>query len=178
MMMQLETERLILRKFEYKDVEDLYEYAKDEEVTKYLKFATYKSIEDAQDRIDDLLAKYAQEEKYCWAIEEKESQKLIGSIDLFDVTSGEKEVGYLLNREYWNKGYATEAAKEVIKYGFEKLNLNKIWGHCVTVNIGSSKVMEKIGMKYQGITEREKEVRGITYDLKEYAITKEEYLKK
>lgn len=174
-MEKLETKRLILRKFEYKDVEDLYEYAKDEEVTKYVRVDTYKSIEDAQDRIDDLLAKYAQEEKYCWAIEEKESQKLIGSIDLFDVADGEKEVGYLLNRNYWNKGYATEAAKEVIKYGFEKLNLNKILGHCVTLNIGSSRVMEKIGMKCQGITEKEKEVKGITYDVKQYMITKEEY---
>ena len=176
-MEKLETKRLILRKFEYKDIDDLYEYGKDEEVTKYVRFDTYKSIEDAQDRIDDLLVKYAQEEKYCWAIEEKESQKLIGSIDLFDVASGEKEIGYLLNKGYWNKGYATEAAKEVIKYGFEKLNLNKIWGHCVTVNIGSSRVMEKIGMIYQGISET-KEVKGIFYDVKQYMITKEEYFQK
>ena len=70
--------------------------------TFYYRIPGGESGTDVYDRIDDLLAKYAQEEKYCWAIEEKESKKLIGSIDLFDVASGEKEIGYLLNKEYWN----------------------------------------------------------------------------
>ena len=61
------------------------------------------------------------------------------------------EIAYALSREYWGKGLVTEAVKEVVKHGFEKMNLNRIYARCFVENIGSQKVLEKVGMKFEGI---------------------------
>lgn len=175
----LETERLILRKFENTDVDNLYEYCKDEEVTKYLIFETYETIEEAQDRIDFLQAQYAEEKKLCWAIEEKYSGKVIGSIDLFNISNQDKkaETGYVLNKEYWNRGYTTEALKRVLQYGFCELGLVRIYAQCIISNIASESVMKKSGMLFEGIEKKSAYIKGKYYDVKQYAITDDKYMK-
>lgn len=171
MVPQLETERLILREFDYKDVEDLYEYCKDEEVTKFVGVDTYENIETAQDRIDFLKAQYAQESKLCWAIEERKNKKVIGSVDLFNICYEKNmgEIGYMLNKSYWNKGYMTEAVNRVLKFGFEDIGLREIIGKCIVSNISSQRVLEKVGMKDDGILE-EIDLNGIFYKQKQYSI--------
>lgn len=172
----LETDRLILRKFEDKDKEDLYEYCSDPENLIYINLEPYTSTEQAMDRIDYLKAKYAEDDVACWAIEVKENSKMIGSIDFieFGDKDNKAEIGYLINRKYWNNGYATEATKKLIEYGFENLGLIRIQAKCAVENIASARVMEKSNMKFEGIERKAENVRGKFHDLKEYAIIKGE----
>lgn len=148
----IETERLILRKFKITDVDDLYEYASDEEVTKFLSFETYKSRNDGVDYITNVaLPKYNEENSYKWAIEYKENGKMIGSIDCSTIYLKRKcaELGYVLNRSYWGKGIMPEAAQAVIEYlfqeGFERIEAV----HDVN-NPKSGRVMQKVGMTHEG----------------------------
>lgn len=175
-----ETDRLKLRLFEEKDVDDIYEYCSDDEVTKYLPFSTYKSKQNAIDRIQFCLEGYNKlENPILWAIEYKEENKLIGGIDFikWDYDSSCAEIGYILNRKYWNRGIMTEALKEVIKFGFEKMELNRIQIKCDERNIASSKVMEKNGLKYEGTLRQKEYIKGEYINLKMYSILKEEYIK-
>ena len=177
----LETDRLKLRLFNENDAADLYEMCSDELVTKYLTFETYTSMEDAYLRLDFLKKEY--EELLVppvWAIEYKESGKLIGSINFLHVKEKHSyaEIGYLLHRGYWNKGIMTEALKEVLKFGFEIMGLNRIVIHCDFRNIGSYRVMEKNGLTYEGTLRQERFNKGEFIDLKVYSILKEEYFSK
>lgn len=174
----LETEHLNLRLFEQKDIDDVYEYCSDAEVTKYMPFATYKSRQDAVERIKFCLESYEKVERpILWAIEYKENGKLIGGIDFvkWDEKANCAEIGYILNRNYWNKGIMTEAVREVIKFGFEKMNLNRIEISCDERNIASSRVMEKCGLKYEGTLRQKVYIKGEYVSLNIYSILKEEY---
>ena len=176
----LETERLNIRLFSNQDVQDLYEYCSDEQVTRYLPFETYNNIADAIDRINFCIESYKNiQGPILWAIEYKENGKLIGSIDFvrWNEENKEAEIGYALNRKYWNKGIMTEALKTVIKFGFEKMDLNRIEMHCDERNMGSARVMEKNGLKYEGTLRQKKWQKGEYMSLKCYSILREEYEK-
>lgn len=174
----LETKRLKLRVFEKKDAHDLYEYCKCDEVTKYLPFNTYTSIDDAYLRIEDLEKNYMELNRpITWAIEYKENGKVIGSIDFVKWYNEHKtgEIGYVLNKDYWNMGIMTEALKEVIKFGFDKMGLNRIEIYCDERNVASYKVMEKNNLKYEGTFRERSYIKGEFVNIKCYSILKKEY---
>lgn len=174
----IETQRLIIRTFKSTDVQDLYEYCSDEEVTRYVTFDTYTSIEDANKRIEFLIKNYHElTQPITWAIEYKQNGKVIGSIDYVKWSTKNKsgEIGYILNKKYWNKGIMTEALKAVIKFGFENMDLNRIQIRCDERNIGSYKVMEKNDLKYEGTFRQEEYIKGEFINVKYYSILKDEY---
>jgi ribosomal-protein-alanine N-acetyltransferase len=87
-----------------------------------------------------------------WATIQKENNKFIGWTTLKHLDKTEIiEVGYRYLKDYWGKGYATEASKALLDYGFETINLNSIAAVALPQNKASTRVMEKIGMKYVGI---------------------------
>lgn len=174
-----ETERLKIRLFDKEDVDDLFEYCSDDEVTKYLPFPTYTTRQDAIDRINYCIEGYEKlESPILWAIEYKEENKLIGSIDFvkWDEENNVAEIGYALNKKYWNKGIMTEALVEVIKFGFDNMNLNRIELCCDERNVASSRVMEKNGLKYEGTLRQKKIIKGEYVSVKYYSILKDEYI--
>ena len=123
----LSTERLILRPFKKEDAMSLYEYAGDLDIGPIAGWPPHQSIEQSLDIIEKVLTG-----KECYAICDK-SDKVIGSIELklngyTDMTDKEDEceLGYWIGKPYWNKGYVTEAAKELIRHGFEDLHMNII----------------------------------------------------
>ena len=173
-----ETERLKIRLFKLEDVDDIYEYCSDEEVTRYLPFDTYTEKQQAVDRINYCLEGYKNLDKpIVCAIEYKEDGKLMGSIDFVKWDEGHKvgEVGYVLNKKYWNKGIMTEALKTILKFGFENMQLNRIELRCDERNQASAKVMEKNGLTYEGTLRQNKFQKGEFITLKYYSILKEEY---
>jgi len=90
--------------------------------------------------------------QYIFAIRLAKNEKLIGGIDLgIDRRFNKAELGYWLDEKYWNQGFATEAVKTVIRFGFEKLKLKRIFATHFDFNPASGKVMEKAGMKREGI---------------------------
>jgi len=172
----LETERLILRKLRLEDAKDLFEYASDKEVTKYVTWEPHKSIEDSINLIKFTHERYEKREGIIWGIVCKENKKVIGTCDISPVTKHFRaEIAYALSRDYWGKGIMTEAVKEAIRFGFEKMNLNRIQAMCIPENIGSYRVMEKVGMKYEGLIREYMYIKGKFQDLKLYSILRIEY---
>ena len=176
---RIETKRFILRKFNKNDIDDLYEYAIDNEFTQFFSWDTYKSIDMAVDYIKNVLLKYSKNEIAPWGIEWKENSKLIGSIDFvqYDRKNFSAEIGYVLNRKYWNKGIMTEALKEIIKFGFDEMNLTRIETKLDSMNVASEKVMQKNGLKYEGTLRKKEFLKNKFIDVKYYSILKDEYSK-
>ncbi|MBB6697101.1 GNAT family N-acetyltransferase [Clostridium algidicarnis] len=114
-----------------------------------------------------------------YAIIKKDSNELIGTVALMMNNIHKKaELSYWIGVPYFNKGYCTESSKAIIEYGFKELNLNKIYALCMDSNVGSYRVMEKIGMKYEGTRKQDVIKNGVPKDLKSYAILKEEFNKR
>ena len=145
----IETERLILRNWTIDDAESMFKYASDPDVGPHAGWAPHESIEFSRKIVSDF-AKCPN----CFAICLKESGEPIGCIELktppCDLTdkSDESELGYWIGKPYWNKGYMTEAARAVIKYGFETLNLRAIWCGYYDGNDRSKRVQEKLGFEH------------------------------
>ena len=141
----IETKRLILRKYKQEDAHDLFEIFGDETVNKYLPWFTYKSIKQVEDKINENIEYYKKDNGYRYVVVLKSENKVIGYINLSDNEG--HDLGYGLNKKYWNKGYITEAASALVL----KLKANGYDFITAThdrLNIPSGKVMINIGMKY------------------------------
>jgi RimJ/RimL family protein N-acetyltransferase len=146
--MYLETNRLILRPWRESDAEECYKYAKDPRVGSMCGWPIHTSIEDSRRIIREVLS--APE---TYAIVLKETELPIGSIglhhrDLAD-RDDEAELGYWIGVPYWGRGFATEAARELLRHAFEELCLSRIWCRYFEGNERSKRVSEKLGFKYQ-----------------------------
>jgi len=145
----LETERTIMRKLTTEDAKDFYTLNLDQEV---LKYTGDKPFENIQASID-FLTNYDQYEKYGvgrLAVIDKTSLKFLGWCGLkYSQDKNEYDIGFRFNRNYWNKGYATETSKKCIAFGFNELRIEKVVGRAMKDNIGSIKVLEKIGMTFK-----------------------------
>lgn len=173
----IETERLILRKITLNDLEDMFEYGSDEDVSRYVTWDTHKTTNDTKDFIEFVLSKYEKCEVAPWGIELKETGKLIGTVDFvsWSPDHNNAEIGYVLSRAYWGMGITTEAANELIRFGFDHMELVRIQARCFIKNTGSERVMEKLGMTFEGIVRKGMFAKGKHQDLKLYSILKEEF---
>ncbi|PKR76872.1 GNAT family N-acetyltransferase [Halalkalibacillus sediminis] len=173
----LETERLRLRKITSNDLEDLFKYGSDPEVTKFVTWETHKTLSDSKAFIDFALHQYEKNQIAPWAIEYKQNGKLIGTVDFvwWKPNHNSAEIGYVLSREYWGKGFMTEAVKRLITFGFENMDLVRIQAKSFKDNIASERVMIKAGMVYEGTHRKEMLVKGEHQDLKTHAILKEDF---
>lgn len=176
-MQQLETERLVIRRFKEEDWEDLYEYLSDEEVVRYEPYQAF-SIEASQNE-----AKSRAESPAFLAVCLKENNKLIGNIYFAKQEFKTWEIGYVFNRSYQGRGYATEAANAVIAYGFNTRGARRIVAMCNPLNTASWRLLERLGMRREGHLKQniyfKKDEKGnpIWSDTYEYAILKDEYIK-
>jgi len=174
-MITLETERLIMRRFYMNDVNDVYDYSSNPNVGPNAGWKPHKNKGETMAIIIEFI-----KGNEVWAIVDKEKNKVIGSIGLHKDRKRElknaKMIGYVLSEDYWGKGYATEAAKRVIKYGFEELGLEVISVYHYPYNIRSKRVIEKCGFKYEGILRKASVLYdGSIYDDVCYSMTKEDY---
>ncbi|WP_046214358.1 GNAT family N-acetyltransferase [Paenibacillus wulumuqiensis] len=167
----LETERLLLRPVTKEDREDMYLYGADSELTRYVTWHTYQTIEDADTFIEYLLDRYEQGQVAPWAIQDKESGRMIGTAGFvnWNITQFRAEVGYVLARPYWNRGYMTEAMEAILQFGCEQMKLMRIEARCMTGNIGSTRVLEKLGMQYEGLLRKHLYAKGKFHDVQLYA---------
>jgi [ribosomal protein S5]-alanine N-acetyltransferase len=174
---QLETSRLLMRKVTFKDLKDMYAYTSSQEVTKYVPFPPHKTLEDTRKFIDYILEQYQINKKLLWGIQLKETQKFIGTIEFvtFESAHNKAEIAYVLSEDYWEKGIMSEAATEVIKFGFQTLNLTRIQARTFKENIGSQKVLEKVGMTFEGTLRKSMFLKGKYQDINIYSILNEEY---
>lgn len=148
-----ETERLILRRIEETDAENMFKnYCSDDEVTKYLRWKSHKTVEDTIGYVKNfVLPDYDNEFCYRWAIVLKETNEMIGCIDVveYDAKKRAVELGWVIGRAYWGKGIMPEAAMVVRDYLFDE-GIVRVSAHHNIENPKSGRVMQKIGMTYEG----------------------------
>ena len=145
----IETDRTILRKLSPTDARDFYNLNLDKEVLKYTGDKAFERVEEAT----DFLTTYDQYQKYGvgrLAVIDKATMAFIGWCGLkYSLEKKEYDIGFRFHRKYWNKGYATETAKRCIEFGFDVLGIERIVGRAMKENTGSIKVLEKIGMTFK-----------------------------
>jgi len=147
----LKGEKISLYTITKEDLKKIWEYFGDFELRKFLKIRWQPIYyEDEEKWYEDLIKNKEKNIELC--IVENSSKELIGLIGLYkiDFYSRYAELGYWIWKDYWNKGYATEAVKLMLKYAFEYLNLNKVWARVFETNKASQRVLEKKGFKLVG----------------------------
>jgi ribosomal-protein-alanine N-acetyltransferase len=175
-MKELETNRLILRRFRVADAEDMYQnYANDPDVTRYLTWAPHVSPEATKQYLETVVSAYDSEDTYQWAIVLRETGKVIGSIAVVRMLSEVKgcELGYCIGKKWWHMGIAAEALREVLIYllgeGFERIEACHD-----TENENSGKVMQKAGMHFEGIERKSRVNNRGTVDVAIYSLIPED----
>lgn len=165
----LETNRIFLRPMKREDVEPIFAMRSDTDIMRFIRVPAIKRSE-AENWINLVSSRWADEKIGFCSLIEKQSGKFLGWCGLWRLQeTGEIEVGYAIAKEFWRKGYAVEAAEALLKYGFEKLNLDKIVAVAFPENKASQRVMVKLGMNYDYIGEFYER------DLVHYSITREEF---
>jgi len=149
--MELETERLRIREFQQSDYDAVYEYSSDPEVVLYMPFGP-NTPEQAQGFLERVMPNQNEKERinYEMAVILKETNRLIGGCRINKVDDIKAHIGYIFNKKYWGKGYATEAAIALVTFGFNEMNVHRVYATCDPENIASKRVLEKAGMVLEG----------------------------
>ena len=150
---RLETDRLILRRYTEADAEPMYKnWASDPEVSKFLTWPTHTSVEVTQSLVMDWITRYKNPNYYNWVIELKETKEIVGNISVVSVKEkiGGATLGYCMGTKWWGKEIMPEAGKAVVKYLFERVGIHRIAATHDKNNPKSGRVMQKMGMTYEG----------------------------
>ena len=175
--LNLETERILLRPFELSDGPRVKKLAGDKAIADTTLNIPHPYKDGmAEEWILTRQSKFQAGESVNCAIILKSIQELIGAIGLIiDKRFNRAELGYWIAKEYWNQGYCTEASKAISKYGFHELDLHRITATHIIRNPASGKIMEKIGMKKEGVL-REHVIKWDKYeDVVSYGILRKEW---
>lgn len=172
----LRTERLILRPFSLADAEEVHEIVSDREIAYNTAHIPHPYPEGmALEWIDRITSRWDTGESAVFAATLPEHGKIVGAIGLeIEPHHRRAELGYWVARPFWNSGYATEGARAVVAFGFRELGLNRVSAHYYSRNPASGKVMEKIGMKYEGRMRKHVLKWGVFEDIELYGILADE----
>lgn len=179
--LKIETERLILRKFEYKDDENMLKYwISDPKIQSLYSEPVYSTKLEVKEVLDKYVSSYEREDYYRWAIILKGTGECIGQIAYFLVDNNNHfaEIEYCIGSLFQSKGLATEATRTVIQYGFHKMNLHKVQICHKSINIPSRRVIEKCGFVYEGTLRDFFYHDGEYVDRVYYSILKDEFMSK
>ena len=177
----IETERLILRQFKPEDAHALvYNWATEDKVTKWVPWPSHENVDETKEILSEWIPNYENPNYYKWAIELKSTGEIVGDISIVrvyeDVACG--ELGYCMGSKWWGNGIMPEAGKAVIKYLFEEVGFNKIHAGYFADNKKSGRVMQKIGMTYEGCKRQAGFSKQGVVDIVGYAILREDYAEK
>ena len=179
--LKIETPRLLLREFSPEDLDQVDEYASDSEVVKYMQWGPNSREETREFLVRTADARLVQPRRdFDWAVIHKADGRLIGScgIHVSAIESRRAFIGYVLNRRFWGQGFATEAAEAVLGFGFDSLKMHRIFATCDAENRRSARVLEKIGMRYEGRLRDECRKKGAWRDTFMFAILEQEWGKR
>ena len=148
----IETERLTIRPLVETDAEALHEVWSDPEAMRYIPSEPPHTLEESLSRLRRHIERHERSGLSLWAVDERETGEVLGSCGLFPVegTGPEVEVAYHFARRHWGKGYATEAAAACVEAGLRDAGLPRVLAFAYPENVASIRVMEKIGMRYEG----------------------------
>ena len=176
--MQLTTPRLTLREFRAADWQAVWRYQNHPDYLRYYPW-TERAPEDVQEFVGMFVRWQAEQprRKYQLAIDLTASGALIGNcgLRLEAADAHEGDIGYELAPEHWGNGYATEAARAMVRFGFEDLGLHRVWSWCIADNTASANVLRKVGLREEG-RQREKEFfKGRWWDTLLFAMLEEDW---
>lgn len=173
-----ETERLVCRTLTLDDAGDVFNYARQAEVARYVAWDAHKSIDDSINFINWTINRIDRDESGDWGLEYKDTGRIIGAMGFvsYDAQNFCSGIGYVLSKEYWGKGLMTEAVKKLIRFGFEEMGLNRIEAVHIPQNEASGRVMVKCGMKYEGLLRQRMFAKDRFWDVQQYAILKDDWL--
>lgn len=174
-MMIAETERLLLRRFRMEDAQDLYEYLSQPETVRYEPYDVFSPSHARQEA-----AARARSEDFI-AVCLKDTGKLIGNLYLHEEDYGCGEMGFVFNARYLHRGYATEAARALLRVAFAERRMHRVIALCNPENTPSWRLMERLGMRREGhlrkniYFRRDASGEPLWQDTYEYAILREEW---
>ncbi|CAN5776263.1 GNAT family N-acetyltransferase [soil metagenome] len=172
---ELETERLLLRKMRPGDAEAMFAYASDPEVTRYVLWETHASIEESENFLRFAGEGYDKGDFGGWAVVLKASRAFVGTCGIEAAPEHSRaELGYVLARDHWGGGLMPEAVRRVIRFCFERMDLNRVEARCIAENTASARVMEKAGMSCEGTLRRREYIKGAYRNMKMYSILRSE----
>jgi len=173
----LETERLIFREIVLKDVQAVLKIYGDPKAAEYDWFSPIETEEKARTFIEHFNKEFEAQQEITWGIVRKEDGALIGCCCLgdFEEDARRSEIGYVLMRSEWNKGYTTEAVKALVTFGFETMNLNRIEAFVTPGNNASIRVLKKSGFLEEGIVRERDLIKGKLEDGVILAILRRDY---
>ncbi len=174
-----ETPRLILRKVTPEDLDNIFEYCKNPNVARYVTWDAHQSLEDTKKFINYALDSYkvGAPEPMAIILKDDPKQRMIGSVGLIPASPKNRtfELGYVIAEEYWGKGIVAEAAKPLINFGFKHFAMQRLQCRCDILNPQSSRVMEKLGMQYEGTLKASMYLKGKLRDMHMYSIVKSDF---
>ncbi len=175
----LETERLLLRPWREADAQEAFDnWMNDPEVTRYLTWAPHGSVNVTRFLLREWERQSREADCYHWAMVLRKTGELIGDISIMHADAYQESgtVGYCMGRAWWGRGLMTEAFREVLRYCFEEVGFERVTGGHAAENIGSSRVMEKCGLRREGLRRAHfRLLTGPRVDIVDRGILREEY---
>ena len=169
------TERLVIRPIDVSDADEIHKYAGDKEIDMML-FLPNDTIEQTREFTENAVREWSKEKPLIREYVMLHNGSIIGGIGLETIDESTFEIGWVVSRDYRNKGFTTEAGNALIGYAFEQLSAKKVIAHCDIRNIASEKVMKKLGMTLINDSgTRFYERTGVTSGELTYCIEKSEY---
>jgi [ribosomal protein S5]-alanine N-acetyltransferase len=176
--MMIRTERLILRDFVATDWEEVLQYQND---PRYLQFSPWR--ERSPEAVLEFVARFL-----SWQVESPRSRfqlciclaegdKVIGNVGIRkpDPDAGVAELGFELVPEYWGNGYGTEAAARMLRFAFDELKVHRVSAHCIAENTASARVLERIGMRWEGTLRESEFFKGRWWDVRLFGALQEDW---
>jgi len=175
---QYNFEKVILRKLNKDDIEDMTEYLTDKEVNKFLPDdAEMDNKKEIKAMIESVNQGFMESNKIRWGIVDKESLKVIGDCGFYkiDLVNQTGEISYRLSTEFWGQGIMSKVLKKMLSFGFEEIDLNRIEASVIPGNKGSLHILENNGFKKEGVLRDSLLKNNKYYDLIVYSILKRDY---
>lgn len=175
----ISTARLTLRRILPTDLDDVFVYASNESVPRYLLWYPHPDKDYTARYLREVERRYKKAQFYDWAVTLTDSGRMVGTCGFtsFDLSNNSAEVGYVLAEDCWGQEIAPEALRAVITFGFEVLDLNRIEAHFMPDNHSSRRVLEKCMMQPEGVRREAMYAKGKYIDIETYAITASDYKK-
>jgi ribosomal-protein-alanine N-acetyltransferase len=173
----LTTRRLVLRELLLSDAQDVLVFRGDPEVQKY-NAPVARDIEDVYALMEELRAGWTEQVGIAWAVTLKPGDAVLGLFGLHDWNKYHRraEVGYDLAHAYWGRGIGTEAVRAIVRFGFERMNLNRIYAGTIADNHASVRLLEKVGFQREGTRRKHSwEEDGTFHDSAMYGLLRDEY---
>lgn len=180
-MLTMTGERMMLREVQENDWEGIHDYASKEPACRYQTWDP-NTVDETKVFVKEALAdaKRNPRTRYMFVINKFEEDKVIGAVEIkiSDIHNRAGEIGYILNPSSWGNGFATEAARLAVGFGFKVLNLHRIYATCNPENAGSIRVLEKVGLIKEGTMRHHLKMKGGWRDSHLYSILENEWVAK